>query len=561
VRLSYELKLKVYVAYVSGHIDNEEFARALVSLNPTTTSSDSRASSDSPLGGQEDEPELPRVSESHAPVKGSNKDDDGNIGLVSCSGRLSASTAATEAETIATNVPCFAAQRLPESISSKIDRAAGGGLVRGTKSVNDMIVTLQNFLRKAARTGGSRMQQDDVRIQSLLACFERLRDASPPSLLVSATYGGTMVAPHAASSARSNVHGGSISDAAVATPDLDRLCLAFQKLLSYSSRWTRQQDDMFPYYARRIQEILLVYPHVSTGGTCYRFLVQTNDLQSVLMDSGFDTRQTLHEMTIDLPALGVSANSSSADAGFVAWKEVLMFLGPTSTISCGAHVVWLTKNVFLLAAGSFSPLDFFGDRVLGCFGFCMHFEFNLTRRNVRFRWIGYAREPVDPEEIERVTDAIGRHLYLDPANDHFCLERDRNATLVPCNYMGTLSLVRQRQSNKAAQDPVGGVLACMYEGDRKFHGMMKTFCSCLIPALGMNLGPPKLFLAADAEEQCDVEFSQFLDALSRSKVVEAIAVLFPRGRQNGGLNRAWIDALADALAHLDRLEEIHIDCE
>jgi hypothetical protein len=127
VRHSYESRLKVYVAYVSGRIDNEEFARALVSLNPTTTSSDSRASCDSPLGGQEDEPELQRVSESHAPVKGSNKDDDGNIGLVGCSGRLSASTAATEAETIASNDPCSLAQLLPRVSAARLTvRPAAG---------------------------------------------------------------------------------------------------------------------------------------------------------------------------------------------------------------------------------------------------------------------------------------------------------------------------------------------------------------------------------------------------------------------------------------------------
>ena len=104
------------------------------------------------------------------------------------------------------------------------------------------------------------------------------------------------------------------------------------------------------------------------------------------------------------------------------------------------------------------------------------------------------------------------------------------------------------------------MLACTSGKDRKFHSMMKTFCcSCLTGALGIGLGPPKLFLAADSQEQSNVEFPQVLDALSRSKVVEEITVAFPRRRRNGGLDPAWIDALSDALPLLHRLVEIHID--
>jgi hypothetical protein len=424
-----------------------------------------------------------------------------------------------------------------------------------------MIVTLQTFMRKAAGTADSRMQQDDVvRIQSLMACFERMRDASPPSLLVSAADGGTGAARHAASSANFHVHGGSISDAAIATPDLDRLCSSFHGLFSNSSRLAHTLDDMFPYYARRIQEILVTYPHVSTNGSCYRHLVPTRDLQLALRDAGFEARNALHERKIDLSALMGSGDGGGADAALVAWKEVLSFLGPLSTDSGGAMAVWLTKDAFLLAAGDASPLSMlFGDHVLGCIGFAQQLHLLATRRAIQFEWACFAREPADPDEVERLADAIVRLVFVDPANDHFCLLRDRNAALVPSGYLGALSLVRMSSTDPMAQDPAGGVLACMRVHDRKFHGMLRTCCSCLIPALGMGLGPSRLLLVADAEEQSAVEFPQLLDALSRSKVVEAIAVLFPRGRPNGGLNRAWIDALANAIPHLDRLEEIHIE--
>jgi hypothetical protein len=589
---SNESKLQKLLTFLSGNrnrTDKQELGRLLMGGVET-----SRASLDSsPMASQEvdededDEPELQQASdcESHAFVK------EGSTWVWKFkhgggSGRLSAAaTAATEAETVESN-------RRDGADRSNIDvTAAAAAAAADDNDDNDRfgrigdsgyrrLVELSRHLSSASQTEASRLQNDVLKIVGLRATFVHMRDKSPPSLLGSVD-GLTMEAARARGNAAgappAGVAAGDVSGVSVATPDHHRWCSSVQDLLSNNtSTLTCRRDDMLPGYARRIQETLLAYPQVSTGGTCYRFLVPTKDVHSVLLDSGFDSRQTLHEMKIDLAALNVAFDcSSSADdeddrtgagahdqhqlqAAMVAWKEVLLFLGPRSAVSGGALALWLTKNAFLLAAGDLSPLALFGEEVLGCVGFCQHFHLVATRRGINFSWAGFAREPADPEEVEMVTDKIVRLLYLDPAVDHFCLLRDRNAVLAPSSDLGTLSLVRQPRTNAAAQDPVGGVLACMYEGDRKFYCTMSTFCSCLMDVLGMGLGPPKLLVAADAEEQSAVAFPLLLGALSRSEVVEAITVLLPRGRQKGGLNRAWIDAPADALPHLDRLEEIHI---
>jgi hypothetical protein len=112
----------------------------------------------------------------------------------------------------------------------------------------------------------------------------------------------------------------------VATSDLDRLCSEFHDRLSHASSGgaTGQLDDTFPYYARRIQELLVAYPHVSTNGYCYRrHLVPTRDLQLALRDAGFEARHALHEMKIELSALKGSGDEAT---------------GPLSTVSGGATV-------------------------------------------------------------------------------------------------------------------------------------------------------------------------------------------------------------------------------
>jgi hypothetical protein len=97
-------------------------------------------------------------------------------------------------------------------------------------------------------------------------------------------------------------------------PDLDRLCSAFHERLSHASSGgaTGQLDDMFPCYARRIQELLVAYPHVPTNGSCYRrHLVPTRDLPLAVRDAGFEARHALHAMKIELSALKGSGDEAT----------------------------------------------------------------------------------------------------------------------------------------------------------------------------------------------------------------------------------------------------------